>query len=182
MTSAASVGGDERLRLFCALELPVEVVDALAAWQQRHLSGGRIVPPEHLHVTTAFLGSTPARELPAVCAAVGDARRPDRIRFRVERYRETHSVGMLVLADEDGRAAAYTERLQYELERLGLYELERRRWMPHVTVLRFRERPHLQPPLPDLDAFAPSDAAAFLSRLSPAGARYEVVESFALGG
>jgi 2'-5' RNA ligase len=182
MTSAATVGGDERLRLFCALRLPDDVVRPLAAWQSRHLSGGRIVPPEHLHVTTAFLGWTPARELARVCAAVRDARRPEPIRLRVERYRETSSVGMLVLGDEDGRAAAYAERLQRALAGLGLYEPERRQWTPHVTVLRFRERPRLRPALPELGTFAPSDAAAYLSRPSPAGARYEVVESFELDG
>ena len=35
---------------------------------------------------------------------------------------------------------------------------------------------------PSFGRFAPSDAAAFLSRLHPSGARYEVLESTALGG
>ena len=66
------------------------------------------------------------------------------------------------------------------LAELGVYRLENRDWLPHVTVLRFRERPRLQPPLPELGPFAPSDAAAFLSRLHPSGAVYEVLESFPL--
>ena len=35
---------------------------------------------------------------------------------------------------------------------------------------------------PPLGTFVPSDAAAYLSRLHPGGARYEVLESVALGG
>jgi hypothetical protein len=93
------------------------------------------------------------------------------------RYRETRSVGMLILDDPSGRATSLAERVQLGLERLGIYERERRGWLPHVTLLRFRERPRLDPPVPDLAPFAPSGAAAFLSRLHPSGARYEVLES-----
>ena len=65
------------------------------------------------------------------------------------RYRETRWVGMLVLDDPSGRATSLAERVQVGLERLGVYERERRGWLPHVTVLRFRERPRLDPPVPD---------------------------------
>jgi hypothetical protein len=51
-----------------------------------------------------------------------------------------------------------------------------------VTVIRFRQRPRLQPELPNLAPFVPSDAAVYLSRLRPGGAQYEVLESVALGG
>ena len=57
----------------------------------------------------------------------------------------------------------------------------RRPWLPHITVLRFRERPGLDPPLPTVGRFTPSGAAALLSRLHPSGARYEVLESCSLG-
>jgi 2'-5' RNA ligase len=88
---------------------------------------------------------------------------------------------MLVLDDPSGGATALAERVQLGLERLGVYERERRAWLPHVTVLRFRERPRLGPPVPEIGPFAPSGAAAFLSRLHPSGARYEVLESCLLG-
>jgi len=69
---------------------------------------------------------------------------------------------------------------QGRLEELAVYERERRRWLPHVTVLRFRRRPGLRPALPELAPFVPSDAAAYLSRLHPTGARYEVLERVSL--
>src|SRR6266516_6463038 len=79
MTDPASVGADERLRLFLALRLPEPVLDAVETWQQEHLRGVRAVPREHLHLTVAFLGHRPAGELPAVLrelrAAAGCARR-----------------------------------------------------------------------------------------------------------
>ena len=180
-----SVGGDERLRLFLALRLPDDVVDGLAGWQARELDkvgGLRIVPRENLHITLAFLGSRPARELPAIVDVLGraaaDARPP---RLDVTGYRETRSVGMLTLADEARAATALAARLHDDLEELGVYRREARPWLPHVTVLRFRERPRLRPEPPSL-GWVSSDAAAFLSRLHPSGARYEVHDSFRLGG
>jgi RNA 2',3'-cyclic 3'-phosphodiesterase len=177
------VDGDERLRLFLGLRLPDTVVAELAAWQARELAGGRIVPPENLHVTLAFLGGRPRRELSAIVDMLERAARSSSDpRLEVERYRETRSVGMLELRDETGAAAELARRLHGELAALGVYRPEARPWLAHVTVLRFRDRPRLRPRLPDLETFAPSDAAAFLSRLHPSGARYEVLESFRLGG
>jgi 2'-5' RNA ligase len=88
---------------------------------------------------------------------------------------------MLVLADPTGEAGRLAEHLHERLESLGVYEREARPWLPHVTVARFRERPKLRPPLPEIGRFAPSGAAAFLSRLRRTGAQYEVLESCPLG-
>jgi 2'-5' RNA ligase len=177
------VEADERIRLFCALRLPDEVLDGLVAWQRAHLAGARrLVPRANLHVTLAVLGHRPAAELPAVVAelrAAAAAARP--VRLEVERYRETRGVAMLVLADEDGAAGALAADLHARLERIGAYRREERAWLPHVTVARFRARPRLRPPLPALGTFVPSDAAAYLSRLRRGGAEYEVVESVRLG-
>ncbi|HWL32506.1 MAG TPA: RNA 2',3'-cyclic phosphodiesterase [Gaiellaceae bacterium] len=180
------MSGDERLRLFLALRLPAAALDALADWQARELESGertpRIVPRENLHVTLAFLGSRPAAELPAILDVLGRAASAtEPLRFDVTGYRETRSVGMLTLGGEVGAAATLADRLHAELAGLGVYRPEARPWLPHVTVLRFRERPRLRPEVAPL-GWVSSDAAAFLSRLHPSGARYEVHDSFPLGG
>ena len=184
MIPRGSVVGDGRLRLFLALRLPPDTVDALARWQAAHLAGrGRVVDRANLHVTLAFLGSRPASELLAIAeelrAAAGSSARPT---LRPVRYRETRSVGMIVLDDAGGRATALAEDVQERLERLGVYRRERRPWLPHVTVLRFGDRPRLSPPVPPLGEVGPSEAAVYHSVLRPTGARYEVLESVALGG
>jgi 2'-5' RNA ligase len=179
---AASVEGRERIRLFCALRLPDDALDVLCAWQAAQLSG-RVVVREHLHITLAFLGHRPAGELASVAGALrASAARARPMQFEPVRYRETRSVGMLVLDDADGAAGALAGDLHARLEDLGVYEREQRPWLPHVTVLRFRERPKLRPPLPDLGPFSPSDAAVYHSVLRSSGAQYVVVETVALGG
>jgi len=179
----ASVEGRERARLFCGLRLPDQALDTLQNWQSEHIAAGRPVSRDHLHVTLAFLGHRPVEELDAIVDALrAAAAAAGPIRFLPDRYRETRSVGMLVLTDPGGQATRLAEDLQGRLERLGVYEREEREWLPHLTVVRFRERPRLEPPLPDLGEFSPSDAAAYHSVLRSSGAQYVVVESFALGG
>jgi 2'-5' RNA ligase len=181
------VQGDDHLRLFCALRLPEDELDELGAWQARHLRSAdvRIVPREHLHITLAFLGRTPssrvadvADALRAAAAAAG----PIELVSAARRVRETRSVGMIVLEDVHGTALVLAERLFERLEALGLYERERRAWLPHVTIMRFRRPPRLRLEAPALPTFAPSDAAVYRSVLRSTGAQYEVLETVALGG
>ena len=142
-----------------------------------------IAPVDNLHVTIAFLGSRPAGEVEAVAGALRESvEAVAKPVLTPIRYRETRSVGMLVLDDEDGRATRIAEDAHGRLERLGVYEPESRRWLPHLTVVRFRERPRLQPSIPDLGPVTMSDAAVYMSRLRPDGAQYEVLESVPLGG
>ena len=172
MTSAATVEGDDRLRLFIALELPHDVVATLHAWANGHLTGRGCRRVDTFHVTLAFLGSRPASELDAVVGAMREAA-AECAPFTLEpvRYRETRAVGMLVLADPTGEAARLAGHLHERLEAIRVYRRERRPWLPHVTVVRFGKRPRLSPPLPETGPFAPSGAAAFPSRLRRTGAQ-----------
>jgi 2'-5' RNA ligase len=186
-SEGASVEGRERLRLFVALLLPDEAVRGLVRWQERELPAGghvRRVGPANLHVTLAFLGSRPAAEAAPIAAAVREAAgTTGSIVLTPSRYRETRTVGMVVLDDEGGRAGLLAERVWDELERLGVYERERRPWLAHVTVLRFRGRPpRLAPPVPDLGPVSPSGLALYHSLLRPGGAQYGILESVVLGG
>jgi 2'-5' RNA ligase len=185
VTSGGTVEGGERLRLFCALTLPDGVLDALERWQLAELAAdARVVPRAHLHLTLAFLGSRPGGELAAIARslreAAGELGRG--LEFEAARYRETRSVGMLVLTDEEGRAGRLAVDLFSRLEELEVYRREARPWLPHVTVLRFRRPPRLRPALPELGRFSPSGAAVYHSLLRPTGAQYEILERVALGG
>ena len=177
MTERARVEADEKVRLFCGLRLPDSTADAIVAWQSR-LERGRIVPRDNLHFTLAFLGWQPRARITEVVDALrrrsADLEPPV---FEVQRYRETRSVGMLVFSPDEG-----AEQLALGLQRDLLGRVERDTWLPHVTVLRFRERPRLRPALPELGRVVTSEAAAFLSVLRPSGAEYVVLESVLLGG
>jgi RNA 2',3'-cyclic 3'-phosphodiesterase len=179
------VKGHERLRVFCALRLPPETLERLAAWQAGLAvpDGVRAVTRDNLHVTLAFLGATPQARVDDVADALrGAAAGVEPPVLAAVRYRETRSVGMVVLDDEGDRATGIATELAWRLEALGLYRPERRPWLPHVTVVRFRERPRLEPDVPDLGSFVPSEATVTMSVLRPTGAQYADIESVALGG
>jgi 2'-5' RNA ligase len=174
VTSAGSVGGDARLRLFLALRLPDDWLDELERWQSRVFAGRpvRVVPREQLHVTLVFLGGTPAADAPAVVDRLAAAARTaGPVRLHPLGYRETRGAAMLTFADEGGHGSALADAAGRD---------EGRAWLPHVTVARYRDRPRLREEFPDTlrtHVLVPSDAAAYLSRLRPGGAEYEVLAS-----
>jgi RNA 2',3'-cyclic 3'-phosphodiesterase len=185
-TGSGSVDPDERIRLFVGLRLPEATLDELARWQGEvftDVPDVRTVTRANLHITLAFLGHRPARELEAIAQSLREASaRAIPPTLGLLRYRETRSVGMLVFSDEDGRASAFAGDLHGRLEELGVYEREKRSWLPHATVLRFRRAPRLRPALPDLGEVSPSEAAVYHSLLRRGGAQYEALETVRLGG
>jgi len=185
------VAGGDRIRLFIAFQLPPATVGELVEWQCEHLhgaaqraaAGARIVPRTNLHVTVAFLGSRPADEIPEIAGALAEAAGAiEAVRLRPVGYRETRSVGMIVCEDVTGAATALAAALQERLQRLGGYPRESKLWQPHVTVLRFKDRPGLAPPTENIRSISVVRAALYSSALRPSGAQYDVLETVALGG
>jgi 2'-5' RNA ligase len=181
---AASVESGERIRLFCALDLPDEGRAELAGWAHGLLAGrGRLVPSENLHVTLAFLGHRPAADVPAIAAELrAAAGAAHRVELRPLRYRETKSVGMIVLEDVGGAATDLARDLQERLERIGVHRREARPWLPHVTVLRRPERGGGGPASANTCSIHVVRSALYRSSLAAGGARYDALETAALGG
>jgi 2'-5' RNA ligase len=185
MNSGASVSGDERIRLFVAFTLAPDDRERLLAWQLVELAGSRarLVLPEQLHFTIAFLGRRRRLEIEQIAEVIRTAAAgAGPMSLELRGYRETRSVGMLVFEDTSGEATRVAEAIQRGLEEIGSYEREARPWLPHITVLRFRRPPRLRPELPVLGTISPSEAAAYHSVLRRDGAQYDVLRSVALGG
>ena len=113
-------------------------------WQARELvAQARIVPPEHLHVTLAFLGSRPAAELPAIAGALGEAAAAARP-FELERRalpRDAQRRHARPLATSPARRGRLAAACTSGWRSSACTGAEQRPWLPHVTVVRFRERP-----------------------------------------
>src|SRR6187431_1009382 len=62
-----------RARLFVALDLPDPTRAAIASWGRRELGDPalRTVPPESLHITLAFLGYRPEKQISSLSRIVG---------------------------------------------------------------------------------------------------------------
>ena len=136
-----------RLRLFVACDLPHEAERAVAAWQHAELSRYddlRVMPT--LHLTLAFLGGIDrarVADLERVLAGV-EWRRTE-CRFKEPLFLPAHGKRRVVALELDDPAGTL-RRLQADvsagLAAEGLYEPEKRPWLPHVTVARFRRPGH----------------------------------------
>jgi|SRR5689334_7359716 len=177
-----------RARLFVALDLPKALLDSLVVWGARELRDPtlRVVPRESLHITLAFLGYLPEKEigrlgeivrgLKAVAPTIelGDpVAKPSRRRARLFALPTRSSGAVALQAELEGKLA--TERL---------YEPEKRPFWPHVTVARVKsarrgtKRPaEVEKPPGPLPKRLLSPAVCvrvtlYRSELQPQGARY----------
>jgi 2'-5' RNA ligase len=131
-----------RARLFVALDLPGAVRDGLGAWGRRALADPalRPVPAENLHVTLAFLGYRPEKEIERVAAAVAESAGPaplvellDPV-ARPPRGKPRLFALPVLSPGAETLQAALRERLVAE----HLYEPEKRPFWPHLTLARVR--------------------------------------------
>jgi RNA 2',3'-cyclic 3'-phosphodiesterase len=187
-----------RARLFVALDLPDELREGIVAWGSEALADPALRPvaPASLHITLAFLGYRPEKEIERIAEVVRESAGP------------APWVELLdpVQRPPRGRARLYAlpalspgaETLQAGVEQglteEGFYKPEKRPFWPHITVARVRpeargsRRPAVvsEPPgaLPqELKEPRISVRMTFYrSVLQPTGARYEPLAQIELPG
>lgn len=131
-----------RARLFVALDLPQDVREAIVRWQRVELTDEalRVVGPQNLHVTLAFLGYLPEKAIASLVEVLEEAARPaPRIELAPEPVAKPPRRPRLFALDAVSEGAV---ELQAELERelvaRRLYEPEKRPFWSHLTVARVR--------------------------------------------
>jgi len=180
-------------RLFFAL-WPDEAMRRAMAEATRNAaraSGGRPVPAVNLHVTLAFLGSVPERQMSqlgaiarraaTLCGAAApppaDGTRIELAFEHLEYWRAAHLL-CAVPAEPPAPVAALARRLQALLSEGG-FAPDLKPFRPHVTVVRKVSRAGPAGKMhPVVWRFA--ELALIESRPLAAGALYSVVESYSL--
>jgi 2'-5' RNA ligase len=185
----AAPGRSPRARLFAALELPPDVLAALAGWAAGEVgdrSELRVLAPESLHVTLCFLGWREEAEMGEIGEAIGAHATPvPSLAFDVPIWLPPRRPRVLAvdLVDGVGALAALQRSVSDALVEAAGYELEQRDYRPHVTVARVRgsarvRAQELAPP--PAREFAGAALTLFRSRLASAGAQYEPLTRVAL--
>jgi RNA 2',3'-cyclic 3'-phosphodiesterase len=149
MSVERGTAAQPRMRLFVAAELPADALAAIAAWQERELAPRQDVRVNRaLHLTLCFLGDTPATVIPAIEAALGGV--PLRTAtvalgeplFLPERGKKRVVALQMVPARGAPDGLERLRRLQADttdaLAAAGFFAPEKRPWLPHATVARFR--------------------------------------------
>lgn len=180
--------GSPRARLFVALDLPERLRDGLVAWGRRELRDPvlRAVRPESLHITLAFLGYRPEREIERLGEILGAL---GRVAPRIElgdpvARPSLRRARLFALPVGSSGAIAMQGELEEALVAARLYKPEKRPFWPHVTVARVKSmergskraaRVEKAPgPLPRA-LLEPADCVRvtlYRSELNPKGARY----------
>lgn len=178
--------GDEKLRLFTAVRVPQEQLEWLdeAVAGLKDLAGARWTAVGNQHVTLNFLGWVEAAVFPDVVAAVDAV-----ARAHVAACVSLAGLGAFPKArrarvlwcgldDPDRLLPALASDLGDRLRVVG-YEPEDRPYTAHLTLARFKAPRSLDGLLPALPPppgpFEVDRVTLYRSRLSPSGARYEVV-------
>jgi 2'-5' RNA ligase len=177
-----------RARLFVALDLPEEFRAGIAAWGRHELADPalRVVPPESLHVTLAFLGYVPEGEIERLGEIVeGFKASSPRVRLGDPVARPSpRKARLFALPVESAAAIEMQAELEEKLVAKRLYKPEKRPFWPHVTVARVKsegkgsKRPRRVEKLPGalpkglLQAALCRRVTLYRSELKPSGAEY----------
>lgn len=177
-----------RARLFIALDLPEGVRRGIVVWGRRELRDPalRAVAPESLHITLAFLGYLPEREigrLGEIVEGLRSAAPEIRLGDPVGRPSGRHPRLFALPVESLGTFVLQAEA-EEKLVAARLYTPEKRSFWPHVTVARVKpegkgsKRPrHVerQPgglPKELLQPRRAVRARLYRSELKPSGAEY----------
>ena len=193
-------------RLFVAVDPPAQVREGLVEWAReavadwsswaprrprRPLRAPRVLQPEAVHLTLCFLGSRPVGEISALGAAV-EALAEGAAELSVGAPlwlppRRPHALAVEI-RDRSGALSELQAGLSATLSHLSGWEPERRRFRPHITLVRMRagsvptpagERPLLAA-TPQL-RFTPEAVVLYRSMPGPGGSTYDPLATSALG-
>ena len=174
----------ERWRLFVAADVPEHHLAALRAATEELRAKwptARWIPTENQHVTVRFLGATDIDLVPIVGKAlveVASRAAPGDISIEGAGAFPNLKRASVLWAGIDDPAAVLgglVADLEGGFAALG-FESERRPYVPHLTLARFRAPIRLDdPPLttPATDPFPVGEVVLYRSHTSSKGARYE---------
>jgi RNA 2',3'-cyclic 3'-phosphodiesterase len=132
----------QRARLFVALDLPQGLREGIVAWGRKQLRDPalRVVVPESLHVTLAFLGYLPEREiarLGEIVCGLGAMAPTLQLQDPVAKP-SLRRARLFALPTIAPAAAPLQRELEQKLVAERLYKPKKRPFWPHVTVARVR--------------------------------------------
>ena len=176
------------MRLFAALDLPLDVRTTLGAWAASAVGRDerlRLVDEQSLHVTLVFLGERPDAGAAGTALESALDPSPPAPPLTVDgplwlSPRRPHVLTVALEDPSEGLARIQAAVLD-AMVRSAEHEAEGRAFRPHVTVARVRGR--LRPfelPAPPVLAFHPPAVTLYRSVLGSGPATYEPVTSVPL--
>jgi RNA 2',3'-cyclic 3'-phosphodiesterase len=174
-----------------ALDLSEPARAALARWRDEAVAGRddlRAVVPNALHVTLAFLGYRPEKEIPLIAQVAAEAVEglpPARLVPAGVKPVPPRRPRLFALDLEEpaGECTAVQSAISEALAGRRLYRPEKRPFWPHVTLARVKRGLRADPlrtEPPAAEELLADRVTLYRSTLLPQGARYDPLESVTL--
>lgn len=175
---------DRRQRLFVAVPLPEAVLSTVERAQSSlpQVPGLRLLRPEQLHVTLAFIGQVGDDKALAARSVLLRLRQRPGGEGRISGFLLVPSprkarVIALAIEDLDGMFATLFEEVMSGLESAGVMQREKRPFRPHLTIARLRDPGPVVPKSECEQVPLPVESVClYRSELKREGAQYTVVE------
>lgn len=180
------------MRLFIAIEIAPDIRERIAHFVERfkpEIRNARWVQPEGMHITLKFLGNVWDEKVAAIENVL---RGIDCSKFALSLqdvgvFPNPRSPRVLWVGISAGpELANLANQVDTAMTRLG-FEAEKRAFTPHVTLARFNDRGGkanvsavLSGSKPSFGTMTANEFHLYESKLSPKGARYSQIKSFAL--
>jgi 2'-5' RNA ligase len=171
--------------LFVAIELPESIKRHLALMQNALRDSIRAswLPMDQMHLTLKFLGETPDQDLPKLIAALKSVQMNEPVEMQVDGTVcfPTHGPPRIVAAslrDLSGELGDLQSRIDQACHVVG-FPLEVRRFTPHITLARVKDRQPRPSPVPAASpTFNSSEFVLYESRLDHRGPKYTRLAHF----
>jgi len=183
---------EPKKRVFIAINLPDEVkenlIQYIAKIKKINFSHNlKYVKPQGLHLTLHFLGYLTDEQIEQVKTAISQViENKQSFSLTINQLNgfPNLSRARVVFIDCFGdidKAIEIQKELGQNLQNLNL-EIDKRAWKAHLTICRIKNNEQFK--IPDFDTpklkFKVSSIDLMKSKLTPSGAEYSVLESFAL--
>ncbi len=174
------------MRLFVAMELPEELLEALSETSAalRDSVRGRYVAPDRFHVTLAFLGEVEGSRLPALVEALDEAcqyHEPIPLALgELGSFGRRRSAVLWQAVDGGEALPSLAADVRAALRRAG-FAFDEKPLVPHVTLMRAADLAGGILPSPALAGGTAGTVTLFSSDLSGAHPVYTPLERFFLG-
>lgn len=181
------------MRIFFAINLPKELTEQLSSFidtQKNNVELGKLrwVKPEHLHITLRFLAHIEKEQLMPLIEAVNETLQQKHLEPFVLQttqiiYFPKNNPRVLSLGiSQHDALSKVVEMISIDTELMG-FPREKREYLPHLTLARFKETPKL--PLPKLDfpisEIPVNEIVLYKSKPTSEGSHYTKLHVFKIG-
>ncbi len=166
-------------RVFFAIELPPQLKTQLMTYQQSiNTFSAAAIAPENFHITVSFLGKLSSRKIETLMDELPAITQPS---FKLEITNPIYFAKskILALAIEEGQKQLTTvkEKLESQLKSITHIDLEKRRYVPHVSL--YKEVEPFQEQLPNINLEMTVDALSLFESVSSLkGVSYHLIEQW----